>query len=178
MRRDSLERTSERRRRFVAAPFASMQRANRVPRVGGAFTRIQVARMLGGEFTFKFLHCSRHVAVPEVEQAKQPMESHQTETAASLAPFGGEAGRQIALGFAECLARDVDGGGHPARKRKIRQQRQRPMRRTQTLLAPANEGGAEVMPPVVWLQRDRSFGSRCGVQMIASAIEHEPERRL
>src|SRR5262245_36341016 len=135
-----------------------------------------MARMFCRELAFEFLHRLRHVAVPEMKQAEQPMERNRTETSARLASFGRETGREVALGFAKRLSCDVDGRGHPVRERKIGQLRQGPVRGTETFLAPADERGAEMMPPVVWLERDRSFGRGGRVEAIARSIEHEPER--
>ena len=84
---------------------------------------------------------------------------------------------QLALGLAQHLPRDVDRGGQPVRQREIRQQRERPMRGAEPLLAPADERQAEVMPPVVGLERHRALRRRARVDAIAGPVEHESQRR-
>ena len=63
------------------------------------------------------------------------------------------AGGQLALGFSERLPCHVHRGRKPMRQWKAGQQRECPARGAKSLLTPADIGEAEVMTPVVWLER-------------------------
>ena len=94
-----------------------------------------------------------------------------------VAGLAGNACRQLTLCFGERVPRDVNGGDQPVRLRKPGQQRQRAMRCAQTLFTPSDVRKAEVVAPVVGLERNGTTRRRQRVEMMARAIENESERR-
>jgi hypothetical protein len=85
-------------------------------------------------------------------------------------------GLQLALGVVERLPGDVHRRGKPVCQRQARHQRERAMGGAEPLLAPAAVREAEVMTPVVRLEGDGAPRSRCGVETLPGALQHEPER--
>src|SRR4029077_3723551 len=102
-------RVLERRARIAAASASKRQRAYRVPRVRRALARVQLSGVLRGQLAFERGHRTRLVTARQVDEAAEPVQRHRTETRAARVLVGerGEAGVELALGFAEHLTRDV-----------------------------------------------------------------------
>src|SRR5688572_8021125 len=91
--------------------------------------------------------------------------------------FRRQAGAKLPFSLVEDLAGDVDGGRQPMGEGKLREQRERPVRRAQPLFAPGDIREAEVMAPVVGFESDGAPGGSQRVDTSAGPSEDESKRR-
>src|SRR5262245_10585326 len=111
MVRDPIERARERESRLVAVALPELECPNRVPRVRAALACVQETAPFAGELLLELRKRLVVAAAREVDEAAQPVQRDGAEFRAG--EIRGQAGGQLALGFVERLAGDVDGGRQP-----------------------------------------------------------------
>ena len=165
-------------RRLIFPALAEMQRPDGVPRIARALTCVEMSRRFGGKFALERRHGAVLVATRQLKQPAQPVQARLLNRDASVDGRRKrcKASHQLAIGLGGHLACDIHRGRQPVRERKRRKDRQRAVCRTEAFFAPSDIGEAEVVPPVVGLERNGALGRGLRVQPGSGAFEHEAKR--
>ena len=132
------ERLLEGGRGIGGAMLAQTQRANRIPRVGGALACVEMTVAFTGELALEMIERAIVIAASEVNQSEHPVERDAAEARTAGRGLRCQPGFELAFGFRQHLPRDVHRRREPVCEREVGQQRQRPVRRAQPFLAPAS----------------------------------------